>query len=224
MTLFPFLSLKSQLHLPLLNKTLSPSACFAVKYPSELHQSCFPRHSSPFQGTWAWQGCLYTSPVLRSSCTVPSHGLGAEWCQGIWLQTPALHLPRYDQLPVPKLYMEGYFIRALKGRKCHFVLTKTFRKKTGCKLFRGKVTFYSAGECDGEKKVHFLPSLSVEKNCRRVRAVCLPKWLPVASQFSPVLWLFTKQHSGCKEKWVFGLPFLCKGGHMSCRKIFLSLL
>jgi len=57
--------------------------------------------------------------------------------------------------------MEGYFIRALKGKKCHFVLTKTFRKETGCKLFREKVTFYFAGECDGEKQVCFLPSLSL---------------------------------------------------------------
>lgn len=130
---------------------------------------------------------------------------------------PAPHLPCYYQLPVPKLYMEGYFIRALKGRKCHFVLTKTFRKKTGCKLFREKVTFYSAGERDGEKKVHFLPSLCVEKNCRRVKASCLPKWLPVASQFSPV---FTKQ-SGCEEKWIFGLPFLGKEGHMELQRDFL---
>lgn len=200
--------------LPLLNTILSPSACFAVRYPCELHQSWFPSHSSPFQDTWAWQECLYTDPVLSSSCTVPSCGLGTEWCQRICLQTPALHLPCYYQLPVLKLCMEGYFIRALKGGKCHFVLTKTFRKKTGCKLFREKVTFYSAGECDGEKKVHFLPSLCGEKNCRRVRASCLPKWLPLASQFSPVLWLFTKQQSGCKEKWIFGLPFLCKDGHM----------
>lgn len=99
--------------------------------------------------------------------------------------------------------MEGYFIRALKGKKCHFVLTKTFKKKTGCKLLREKVTFYSAGECDGEKKVCFLPSFCGEKNCRGGGASCLPKWLPVTSQFSLVLWYFTKtlflgvKRSGC---------------------------
>lgn len=83
--------------------------------------------------------------------------------------------------------MEGYFIRALKGKKCHFVLTKTFRKKTGCELFREEVTFYSAGEGDGEKKVCFLPYLCGEKSCRGGRAAGLSKWLPVTSQFSLLL-------------------------------------
>lgn len=43
LTLFPLpqdqISAKG---LPLLNTALSPSACFAVQHPCELHQSCFP--------------------------------------------------------------------------------------------------------------------------------------------------------------------------------------
>lgn len=90
-------------------------------------------------------------------------------------------------MPVPKLYMEGYFIRALKGKKCHFVLTKTFRKKTGCKLFREEVTFYSAGEGDGGKEGMF-SSLSLRgESCRTRRAAALSKCLPVTSQLSLVL-------------------------------------
>lgn len=120
--------------------------------------------------------------------------------------------------------MEGYFIRALKGKKCHFVLTKTFGKKTGCKLFREKVTFYSAGECDGEK-VCFPPFLHGEKNCRGGRAAYLPKRLPVTSQFSLVLWYFTKplflgvKRNGC-------LVFLSLGrmDPRRCKEVFLPLL
>lgn len=63
----------------------------------------------------------------------------------------------------------------------------------------------------GKRRFIFFP-LCVEKNCRRVKASCLPKWLPVASQFSPV---FTKQ-SGCEEKWIFG-----KEGHMELQRDFL---
>lgn len=109
--------------------------------------------------------------------------------------------------------MEGYFIRALKGKKCHFVLTKTFRKKTGCKLFREKVTFYSAGECDGEKNVCFLPSLCREKNCRGGKAACLPKWLPVTSQ--AVI-------PGSKEKGMSGLSFPWKDGPKEVQADFLA--
>lgn len=116
--------------------------------------------------------------------------------------------------------MEGYFIRALKGKKCHFALTQTFGKKTGCKLFREKVTFYSAGECDGEKEVYFPPSFCGEKNCRGGRAACLPKYdLPV---HPGIMILHQAIIPGWKEKWMSGLSFPWKDGPKELQGGFLA--
>lgn len=117
--------------MPLLNTTLPERVLFPRAAPVLVSQLLFTLSEAQ-----VWQGHLRADSVLGSSRAVSSHHPEANQCQGICLQMPALHLPCYYQLPVPKLYMEGYFIRALKGKKCHFVLTKTFRKKTGCKLFR----------------------------------------------------------------------------------------